>query len=54
MEVTEDKYELPVAIADSLRELANMRKVSPSGICKRLHNTKATVKYVRVEIDEKE
>lgn len=55
MEVTKDIYELPVAIADTVKELARIRNVNPLTISstmvhcrKRGHRSK----YVRVVIED--
>lgn len=56
MEVTQDKYELPVAVADTARELGKIRGVSKNCIistishCKK-GNTKKS-KYIKVEIPD--
>lgn len=50
MEVTPDKYELPVAVADSLRALAKLRGVTPSAISHSVHKFGDRGKYRRVEI----
>ena len=55
MQITRDKYELPMAVADSAAELARMIGVKPdtvrSAMC---HDKKAGHKcsYIKVEIDE--
>lgn len=54
MEVTQDEYELPVAIADTVAGLAKLRNVCPSCISKSIHHSKKQPKYVKVEIDEDE
>lgn len=50
MEVTPDKYELPVAVADSLSALAKLLGVSPSAISHSVHKFGDRGKYRRVEI----
>ena len=54
MEVTRDKYELPLAVADTLRELASMRNTNPSTICKSINHgkDKRGLKYVKIEIED--
>ena len=55
MEVTKDKYELPVAIADSVKELARIRNVSANYISSRICHCKTNghrSKYVRVVIED--
>ena len=50
MEVTPDKYELPVAVADSLGALAKLRGVTPAAISHSVHKFGDRSKYRRVEI----
>lgn len=50
MEVTPDKYELSVAVADSLRALAKLRGVTPAAISHSVHKFGDRGKYRRVEI----
>ena len=50
MKVTRDKYELPVAVAESKSELARMLGVTPSAITHGMHGLKKT--YLEVEVDE--
>ena len=55
MEVTRDQYELPVAVADSARELAALRGVWVSSIYHAIRNAKERgyrTRYVRVELEE--
>ena len=58
LEVTQDIYELPVAVADSCTELAKMRHVSPNSISSTISHVKSGTnrmkfsKYVKVEVDE--
>lgn len=55
---TTDKYELPIAVADSVRELAKMLKVHPNTIS--CHITLCNQgklkkqKYFRVEVEDGE
>ena len=51
MEVTPDRYELPVAVADSLRALAKLRGVTPSAISHSVHKFGDRGKYRRVEVE---
>lgn len=51
MEVTQDEYELPLAVASSVRELARMLGKNRTTIYKML---KISNKYVRVEIPDEE
>lgn len=50
MEVTPDKYELPVAVADSLSALAKLLGVTPAAISHSVHKFGDRGKYRRVEI----
>lgn len=52
--VTKDEYELPVAVADSQRELARMVGVAPSAITVGLQNLRngQYSRYREVDIDE--
>lgn len=55
MEITTDKYELPVAIADTVTGLAVLRGVDKASVWHCLHRPtkgKRRVKYVAVEIEE--
>lgn len=57
MKVTDDKYELPVMVAESQLELANMLGISPNTIASSMsHNRARGVKtpYRRIEIEEGE
>lgn len=58
MEVTKDKYELPLAVSDSIRELARMRGVNASTISHAINGIDGKnfvrSKYKAVEIDEDE
>lgn len=58
MEVSKDEYELPVAIADSVRELAAYRGISPSTIRASIsaykHGRMKHLKYHCIEIDDEE
>ena len=55
MEVTKDKYELPVAIADSCNELARIRNVNPNTISSMIYHCREKghrCRYVKVKIEE--
>ena len=55
MEVTKDRYELPLAVSDSPYELARMRNVTVYPIlqaCKLEYQEKRKTKYRKVGIDE--
>lgn len=57
MMITKDKFELPLAIADSAEELAKMVGVLPSGVYSGARNVqkgKRKSKYIRVLIDKGE
>lgn len=54
MKVTHDKYELPVAVADSKSELARMVGVRPSSISHGLNQGWKKSSYVEVEVDDEE
>lgn len=54
MEVTRDRYELPLAVADSPWELARMRGVTVYPILHAVSHTSRTrrTKYVKVWVDD--
>lgn len=56
MEVTRDRYELPVAVADSATELAEIVGVKPQSICQsRMRAEKGKLRhqrFIRVEVDD--
>lgn len=55
MEVTQDEYELPVAIASTSTELAKLCKTTPNAIRQGLHrrqNPKRWSRFVRVDVEE--
>lgn len=58
MEVSRDKYSLPLAVADSAKELAELRGVKRNNIESIISNTKKNgwnnPKYIVVEVDEEE
>lgn len=58
MEVTQDEYELPVAIADNAHQLAIMRNVSVNTIYSAISHEKSGAykrsRYKRIVIDEED
>ena len=52
LKVTKDRYELPVAIADSKAELADMLRVDRTSVYKGLKHHKGMSMYVEVEVDD--
>lgn len=57
MKVTLDKYEYPVAVAESVVELAKMVNVSTNTISSAMSHAKARgnrCQYVRVEVEDNE
>lgn len=58
MAVTTDKYELPIAVADTVKELSELTGTSTnaisSAICKKKSGRLSGKKFIRVEIDETE
>lgn len=58
MAVTTDKYELPIAVADTVKELSELTGTSKnaisSAICKKKSGRISGKKFIRVEIDETE
>lgn len=54
MEITQDEYELPIAVSDTLRGLAKLRNVCPSSISKSINHSKKFPKYIKVEVEEDE
>ena len=55
MEVTQDKYELPVAIASSSSELAKLCQTTANAIRQGIHrrqNPKRWSRFVRVDVEE--
>ena len=55
MKVTKDEYELPVAIADSIAELAKMLGVTRQHIYDSMRHTKQRghkTPYIKVEIEK--
>ncbi|MBQ7067155.1 MAG: hypothetical protein IJN92_10090 [Lachnospiraceae bacterium] len=55
MEVTQDEYELPVAVADTVEELAKMRGTTIGSILSTISKYKCgkrkKIKYLRVDLD---
>ena len=57
MEVTKDKYELPVAVADSAAALARLVGVGKSSISQCMCHTKkygGKCKYIKVVLEDEE
>lgn len=56
MEITLDEYELPVAVADSVVELAKLIKISADTIYNVMYHNKVRglkrCKYIKVELEE--
>lgn len=55
MEVTDDEYELPVAVADSVQMLAKTAGIKASSILQMISHEKAGTqrsKYKRIEIED--
>lgn len=56
MAVTADEYELPVAIADNVGQLAKMYDMYPCNVCRAIqkHSTcqGLRIRFVKIEIDE--
>lgn len=53
MEVTKDKYELPVLIADTGAELARLAGTSYGNVLKATHRKpKKHSRFIRVEVEE--
>lgn len=53
--VSRDKYELPIAVADSIEELAELCGVKPNSIRSYLSHTKKNgkrCKYVAIEVED--
>ena len=54
--VTKDKYELPLAVADSVRELAQLRGIKTKTITETLsrvkHGSRGWSSYKVVEVDD--
>ena len=54
MQVTHDKYELPLAVADSIAELARLRGVSDNSIYSAMSNARKygyNSIYVKVDLE---
>ena len=54
IKVTKDRYELPMAVAESKSELARMLGVAPSSITHSMHGPWGRKVYVEVEVDDDE
>ena len=53
LKVTKDKYELPVAVADSKKELARILGLYPSGLYRAFKESRKSC-YVAVEVEDEE
>ena len=57
MQVTKDKYELPIAVADSVKMLSIMRHVKEGSIYNAMHEAKirgTRCKYIKVDIGDED
>ena len=59
MAVSNDRYELPIAVADSQSELARMVKLDISYVCKQIHGAvkvkgKAKIRLFKIDVDSDE
>lgn len=58
MKVTNDEYELPLAVAESAAELARMTGIKPESlysiISRERHGKKRTYSYREVDIDDED
>ena len=59
MAVTDDLYELPIAIGDSMSDIARTMGVDRSCVCKQIHGEsrrkyKKGYKFVRVYVEDQE
>lgn len=54
MLVTRDKYELPIAVATTQKELAEMIGMHPSSIAYGLHTQTTGILKIEVELEEGE
>lgn len=58
MEVSQDEFELPVAVAGTARELAKLRNTTPMNIITSISKHRRGVikrcKYVKVTVDDNE
>jgi predicted DNA-binding transcriptional regulator AlpA len=58
MAVTNDEYEIPIAIGETREELAELLGIKPTALYKALHrkgtNSKKTMKYIKVEFEEEQ
>lgn len=55
MEVTNDEYELPVAVADTAKELAKLSRVDYSTVRRGLYKERQGIngsRYKKIEIDD--
>lgn len=51
LEITKDEFELPLAVADSINELARLTGKNPANICHCIHR-EGRSKYIRVEVED--
>ena len=54
MKVTKDEYELPLAVAESSKELEQMLGLSRKSVSKQIWNaerTKTKCQYIKIEVD---
>ena len=54
LKVTNDKYELPMAVAESSKELEQMLGLSKRTVSKQVRNaerTKRKCQYIKIEVD---
>lgn len=58
IEVTRDKFELPIRIADSVKELAKLAGVTPNNVSSAIshyeHRAQKSSRFYRVSIDYSE
>lgn len=57
LEVTQDKYRLPIVVAGSIRELGKRCRITPGAISlaiKRAENKDTKSKFIKIEVDDNE
>lgn len=55
LKITKDKYELPLAVAGSMRELSRMCRITESAVSHAMHETQrrgGRCQYIKVEVDD--
>lgn len=56
LEVTRDKYELPVRVTETVKEMATLTGLKPASISTeishRLNGTRPKGKFIRVEVED--